>query len=304
MRRHSHRFWSAALLSYRVIVGQAMAIKALRVVTVLALAGLSIDGATAQGSVPAWASGSVSAPAVGAGSGVENLRVQVLDTLAHDSGAFTQGLELAGPVLYEGTGRAGRSWIAAGFPGRAPMVREELPGPLFGEGITVVGDRVWQLTWRDGVAIERDRITLAERRRVAYRGEGWGLCNQDHGGRRRLVMSDGSNRLTFRDPDTFAVTGHVYVRRDGDPVGRLNEVECTRDGAVWANVFHSDTIVRVDPGTGAVTTSVDAGGLFPPRERPDRAAVLNGIAAVPGTDEFLITGKLWPHLFRVRFVPA
>ncbi|WP_019883829.1 glutaminyl-peptide cyclotransferase [Streptomyces purpureus] len=233
--------------------------------------------------------------------GAGHLRVQVLETLPHDASAFTQGLEFAGPVLYESTGLVGRSTVSAGPPGRPASVRKALGGGLFGEGITVVGDRLWQLTWKDGVAIERDRATLTERRRVAFSGEGWGLCHQR--GAARLVVSDGSSRLTFRDRDTFAVTGHVNVTLDGTPLGRLNELECTPDGAVWANVFPRDTIVRVDPDTGAVTATVDAADLFPAHRRPSRKAVLNGIAAVPGTDEFVVTGKLWPHLFRVRFIP-
>ncbi|MFC9705305.1 glutaminyl-peptide cyclotransferase [Streptomyces sp. NPDC056943] len=234
--------------------------------------------------------------------GPERLRVQVLHRMPHDSAAFTEGLEAAGSELYESSGRAGRSWIAVGPAGAPPRARTALPGRLFGEGITVVGDRVWQLTWRDGVAIERDRDTLAERRRVSYRGEGWGLCFQAGGGQRRLVMSDGSNRLTFRDPGSFAVTGHVDVTRDGAPVQGLNELECTPDGTVWANVFPTDTMVRLDPTTGTVTATADVGGLYPDSERPSREATPNGIAAVPGTDEFLVTGKLWPHIFRVRFV--
>lgn len=179
------------------------------------------------------------------------------------------------------------------------MRREvRLPGDLFGEGITVTGDRIWQLTWQEGVALERDRETLAELRRVEYSGEGWGLCFDGT----RLVMSDGSDRLTFRDPATFAPTGSVEVRAEGSPVEELNELECV-DGQVWANVWRSDQIVRIDPASGQVTAVVDASGLLSPQQRAG-TDVLNGIAAVPGTDEFLLTGKLWPAVFRVRFVPA
>ena len=174
----------------------------------------------------------------------------------------------------------------------------QLPPPLFGEGISVLDDRIWQLTWISGVAIERDRASLAERRRVRYQGEGWGLCSDGD----RLVMSDGTDRLTFRDPDTFAVTGEVRVWQGGRPVARLNELECV-DGAVWANVWQTDRIVRIDPSDGAVTATVDAAALLSPAQRA-HADVLNGIAAVPGTDQFLITGKHWPVIFRVRFVPA
>lgn len=228
------------------------------------------------------------------------LRVEVLEVLPHDPDAFTQGFEIAGGTLYEGTGREGKSAITAGAPGKPPRERVELPDRLFGEGITVVGDRLWQLTWKAGIAIERDRATLAAIGRARYSGEGWGLCYQD--GKNRLVMSDGSARLTFRDPGSFDVLGSSTVHADGTPVDRLNELEC-EGGRVYANVWQTNTIVRVDPASGRVTASIDASGLLT-RSESERADVLNGIAAVPGSDEFLITGKLWPKTFRVRFVPA
>ncbi|MGC7098018.1 glutaminyl-peptide cyclotransferase [Amycolatopsis lurida] len=220
-------------------------------------------------------------------------RVQVLETLPHDPGSFTQGLELDGGTLYEGTGLVGKSRLLAGPPGQAPVTQIPLPSPLFGEGITVTGDSVWQLTWQNGVAIEYDKTTLTERRRVPYSGEGWGICQQDSG---RLVMSDGTGKLTFRDPATFAETGSVSVARD-----KLNELECVGD-SVYANVWQTDEILRIGPD-GAITGHVDASGLLSAQERGS-ADVLNGIAAVPGTDEFLLTGKLWPKMFRVKFVPA
>lgn len=228
------------------------------------------------------------------------LTPRVVEVLPHDTTAFTQGLELVDGVLYEGTGLVGRSSVRATDP-RTGAVRTQvdLPDPLFGEGITVVDDSLWQLTWQDGVAVQRDRSTLAERRRVAYDGEGWGLCHDRAGG--RLVMSDGSDRLVFRDPDTFDVTGEVRVSAAGEPVERLNELECTANG-VYANVWQTDTVVRIDPSSGRVTARVDLAGLLTPDERA-HTDVLNGIAAVPDTDEFLVTGKLWPKLFRVSFVP-
>ncbi|MFD1146405.1 glutaminyl-peptide cyclotransferase [Saccharothrix hoggarensis] len=221
--------------------------------------------------------------------------VEVLGTVPHDRGAFTQGLELVDGVLYEGTGLEGQSSLRRVDPETGEVERRvDLPEPLFGEGITVVDDRIWQLTWRDGVAIERDRDTLEEVRRVTYEGEGWGLCRDGD----RLVMSDGSDELVFRDPRTFAETGAVAVRRDGRPVEHLNELECV-GGQVWANVWQTDEVVRIDPSDGRVTAAVDL-SVLRPADVP-RSDVLNGIAAVPGTDEFLVTGKNWPTIFRVRF---
>ncbi|MGH3771084.1 MAG: glutaminyl-peptide cyclotransferase [Pseudonocardiaceae bacterium] len=229
----------------------------------------------------------------------ERLHVQVLATLPHDITMYTEGLEIHDGVLYESSGLVGQSRVRATALASGATVREAtLPAPLFGEGLTVTGDRLWQLTWTSGMAIERDPVTLARRRVVTYQGEGWGLCHDGH----RLVMSDGSDRLTFRDPVTFAPSGQLEVRLDGEPVQALNELDCA-GGVIWANVFQTDRILRVNPATGVVTGVVDASGLLstPPRSTGE---VLNGIAAIPGTDEFLVTGKHWPALLRVRFVPS
>jgi glutamine cyclotransferase len=231
---------------------------------------------------------------------VEQLRVRVLESMPHDPAAFTQGLELSGGTLYEGTGLVGRSSVRAGPPGRPPTTTVTLPEPLFGEGITLVGQTLWQLTWRNGIAIQRDAATLTEQRRTEYSGEGWGLCHQPERG--RLVMSDGSSRLTFRDPRSFAELGSVVVAAGGREYSRLNELECVGD-EVYANIWQTDTIVRIDPRSGAVTAEIDASGLLDPAER-EQADVLNGIAAYEGGNEFLLTGKLWPKMFRVNFVPA
>jgi len=230
-------------------------------------------------------------------AGVPTLRPEVLGEQPHDRSAFTQGLELAGPALYEGTGLAGASQLRELDPVSGALRRAvALPDALFGEGVTVIGDRIWQLTWRDGVALEWDRTTLQLLRRVPVDGEGWGLC---HDGT-RLVRSDGTDRLHFHDPMTFAGLGSVTVTLgDGGP-GQLNELECV-DGQVWANVWPTDRLVRIDPAQGRVTAVVDAAGLLP-RGRAEGAQVLNGIAAA-GPGEFLLTGKYWPTTFRVRFVP-
>lgn len=231
---------------------------------------------------------------------VPRLRVEVLSTLSHDRAAFTEGLELSGGTLYESTGLEGRSSVRAGPPGQPPRATVALPPALFGEGLTVVGPRLWQLTWKDGIAIERDVTTLAELRRVNYDGEGWGLCHQRTARGMRLVMSDGSDRLTFRDPVTFAPAGQVTVHSRTRTYDRLNELECVGD-LVYANVWQTDEILRIDPADGTVSGIIDASGLLS-EEQGSGADVLNGIAAVPGSDDFFITGKLWPVIFRVRFV--
>ncbi|GGM96925.1 glutaminyl-peptide cyclotransferase [Lentzea pudingi] len=220
-------------------------------------------------------------------------QVEVLQKIPHDATAFTQGLELVDGVLYEGTGLEGQSTMRALDPSTGNVQKKvDLPPDFFGEGITVVGDTIWQITWQNGVAIERDRRTLDELRRVEYQGEGWGICDDGQ----RLVMSDGTAKLTFRDPRTFAETGSVQVSRDGKPLAQLNELECV-GGKVWSNVWKTDEIVRIEPSTGQVTNTYDLSSLKPQGD----VDVLNGIAHVPGTNEFLVTGKNWPTIFRVRF---
>jgi glutamine cyclotransferase len=220
-------------------------------------------------------------------------QVEVLQKIPHDSTAFTQGLELVDGVLYEGTGLEGQSTMRALDPSSGDVQKKvDLPQDFFGEGITVVGDTIWQITWRNGVAIERDRKTLNEIRRVSYDGEGWGICDDG----RRLIMSDGSAKLTFRDPKSFKEIGSVQVTRGGKPVTELNELECV-GGKVWANVWKTDEIIRIDPANGQVTNTYDLSSLKPSGD----VDVLNGIAHVPGTNEFLVTGKNWPTIFRVRF---
>ena len=229
------------------------------------------------------------------------LRAEVLQEIPHDPAAFTQGLELVDGVLYEGTGLQGASTMRAVDPATGTVrQRTELPRELFGEGITVVGPDIWQITWQQGIAIQRDRATLTERRRVNYTGEGWGLCHEVATG--RLVMSDGTDRLTFRDPRSFERTGEVLVRSGDEAITRINELECAQ-GAVFANIWKTDTVIRIDPASGQVTADIDLAGLLPAEQRA-RADVLNGIAAIPGTDEFLVTGKYWPTMYRVKFVPS
>jgi glutaminyl-peptide cyclotransferase len=229
---------------------------------------------------------------------VPTLRPTVLAELPHDPSAFTQGLEFAADGrLYEGTGIAGRSQLRELDPATGAVRRATpLPAAIFGEGITVVGDRIWQLSWRDGVALEWDRGPLTLLRQVPFGGEGWGLCHD--GG--RLVRSDGTDLLHFHDPVSFAEIGSVAVTLDGAPVTELNELECV-EGQVWANVWQTDRILRIDPAGGQVTAVVDATGLLDPARRSG-ADVLNGIAAT-GDGEFLLTGKYWPVAFRVRFEP-
>jgi len=235
-----------------------------------------------------------------AGADVERRLAEVVAVYPHDPAAFTQGLLLADDdTLIESTGLYGQSSLREVELASGRVLRRlELPPDLFAEGVALVGERLWQLTWREQLALQYDAAEWRMVDSVRYEGEGWGLC---HDGR-RLVMSDGSSRLTFRDPETFAVVGGVNVRLGGAgvEVAGLNELECV-SGAVYANVWQTDEIVRIDAATGAVEALVDASGLLTARERA-AADVLNGIAYRAAGNTFLVTGKLWPWLFEVRFV--
>jgi len=237
-------------------------------------------------------------PTVAAGSAPEQLKVKVFVKHPHDPTAFTQGLLFKDGELYESTGLNGQSSLRRVDP-RSGEVRQEIdvPAEYFAEGLARVGERLIQLTWQNEVAFEYDRETFEKQGEFAYDTEGWGLCFDGA----RLVMSDGSSTLFFRDPETFALVGQVPVTLAGKPQAQLNELECVGN-QVYANVWQTDTIVRIDPGTGAVGAVIDASGLLTFEEQA-RADVLNGIAWDPALETFLITGKLWPWLYEVQFEP-
>jgi glutaminyl-peptide cyclotransferase len=229
----------------------------------------------------------------------ERLKVEIVSVRPHDPEAFTQGLLLQGGSLYESAGNYGKSSLREVDPKTGVVQRKvAVPPEYFAEGLTLVDDRLIQITWKEETALVYDRADFKPVGKFRYDGEGWGLCWDGT----RIVMSDGSDRLTFRDPKTFATLSTLNVTRDGKPVPELNELECV-DGLVYANVWQTDDILRIDPKDGRVTAVIDASGLLTPEER-GKADVLNGIAWDPVAKTFLITGKLWPKMFEVRFVPA
>jgi glutamine cyclotransferase len=229
----------------------------------------------------------------------QRLEIRVLATRPHDPQAYTQGLLVHGGTLYESTGLYGSSSLRQVEPATGEVVRRiDLPADQFGEGLALAGETLVQLTWREEVAPIWDLATLTRKGEHRYQGEGWGLCFDG----RRFYMSDGSDRLTVRDATTFAVVGEIKVTREGIPVDRLNELECA-EGAVWANVYETDAIVRIDPATGKVTGVADGSNLLAPAERL-AAEVMNGIAYDAEQKRFYITGKRWPKVFEVVFEPA
>lgn len=230
---------------------------------------------------------------------VERLAIKVLEVYPHDPGAFTQGLVWDGGVLYESTGLYGRSSLRRVEPATGEVLARRLVDPnLFAEGLARVDDRLLQLTWKAGVVLVYDLATLEPIDEYGFNGEGWGLADDGE----RLVMSDGSHRLTIRDREDFRWRATVEVRLAGEPVDHLNELEFAR-GRLYANVWGEERIVRVDPDSGAVDAVIDASGLLTPAER-SRVDVLNGIAYDPVSDTFWLTGKFWPKMFRVELVPA
>jgi len=250
---------------------------------------------------------------------VPSLEVRVVGIHPHRKDAFTQGLLFDDGVLYESTGQHGESSLRKVDPATGGVLEErDLPARYFAEGLALVpgdqgarGDQLIQLTWQSGVALVWERAGFAPAGRHEYDGEGWGLTFDGH----HLVMSDGSSWLTFRDPETFEEISRVQVTLEGHPLAQLNELEWV-DGSVWANVWGSTVIVRIDPASGVVTATADLGVLYQQIDPAEAQGmdVLNGIAYRPGTGEggvgnhgddgvFLVTGKYWPRLFEVTFEP-
>ena len=224
---------------------------------------------------------------------------KVVNTYPHDRDAFTQGLVFEHGVLYEGTGLSGRSSLRRVDleTGEVQQIYE-LPH-FFGEGITVYGDEIIQLTYTTQVGFVYDKDTFELRRQFNYSTQGWGITSDGE----RLIMSDGSATLYFWDPGTFEETGRVEVHDGDSPVNSLNELEYVR-GEVYANVWQTDRIARIDPGTGRVVGWIYLSGLLTPQDKSQRVDVLNGIAYDEENDRLFVTGKLWPKLFEIELVPA
>ena len=228
---------------------------------------------------------------------IPTFRYKVVNTFPHDPQAFTQGLEFHDGYLYEGTGLKGKSSLRRVElrTGRVVQIHR-LPSEYFGEGITILGDKIFQLTWQNGVCFVYDRRTFRQIAQFRYDGEGWGLTNDGM----RLIMSDGSEVITFRDPDTFAEVRKITVRAQGRPVKNLNELEYI-EGEIWANIWYSDIIARIDPSTGIVKAWVDMEEL-PVKDR-DIEAVMNGIAYDRQNKRLFVTGKNWDKLFEIELIP-
>ncbi len=225
---------------------------------------------------------------------------RVVAEFPHDRGAFTQGLEIVDGVMFEGTGINGQSTLRRVDRTTGEVLQTiALDAKYFGEGITVFGDRIFQLTWRNETCFVHDRVDFTLEQTFTYPTEGWGLTHDGE----RLIMSDGTSNLYFRDPGTFEEIGHVQVIDGIVPVTHLNELEFI-DGEVYANVWLTDDIVRIDPETGAVTGRIHLDGLLRPEDPNGAEDVLNGIAYDNDTDKLYVTGKRWPKLYEIELVPV
>jgi glutaminyl-peptide cyclotransferase len=223
---------------------------------------------------------------------------KVVAAYPHDHTAFTQGLLIHDGVLYEGTGLYGRSSLRRVMleTGRVEELRE-LNAIYFGEGIAMLGGRLYQLTWRSRSGFIYDPGTFDVLGTFHYDGEGWGLTSDG----RYLILSDGTATLRFIDPKTFEVVRRITAIADGKPVERINELEYVR-GEIWANIWYQDRIVRLSPATGQVLGWIDLGGLYAGPERSSED-VLNGIAYDAAADRVFVTGKNWPQLYEIQTVP-
>ena len=222
---------------------------------------------------------------------------KVIATFPHDTSSFTQGLVFASDgQLYESTGLEGESTlrrvdIATG----QTLQKIDVPSQYFAEGLAMVGDELLQLTWRHKLGFVYDRKTFKQKRTFSYKTEGWGIA---YDGTSSLVMSDGSDTLTFLDPKSLAVAKTLRVMDAGRPVSNLNELEWI-EGEIWANIWMTDRIARISPNTGEVNAWIDLSSLYPVSQRVPPADVMNGIAYDKATRRIYITGKKWPRLYQI-----
>jgi glutamine cyclotransferase len=221
---------------------------------------------------------------------------RVLNNYPHDADAFTQGLLWHDGGFYESTGLEGRSSLRrVEFPSGRVLQETAVPRPLFAEGLALVGERLVQLTWQSRRGLVYDRKSLKPLAYFTYKTEGWGITYDG----KNLVMSDGSDTLTYLDSKTYQPVRRLRVTLDGVPLHNLNELEWI-EGEVWANVWQTDLVVRIDPATGKVKSTLDLSGLLPLSQRSGQEDVLNGIAYDAKQKRIFVTGKLWPRLFEIE----
>jgi glutaminyl-peptide cyclotransferase len=220
----------------------------------------------------------------------------VVKTYPHNRDAFTEGLFYLDGVLYESTGLNGQSTVRKVDLQTGKVLQQiKVPPQYFGEGMATLNGKLYQLTWQTQKGFVYDLETFKLERDFTYTGEGWGLTTDGHW----LIMSDGTDQIRFLDPNTLAENRRITVMVHGLPVKRLNELEYIK-GEIFANVWGTDYVVRIDPATGKLLGVIDFTGLLAPQDRDKDTDVLNGIAYDAKSDRLFVTGKKWPKLFEVR----
>lgn len=228
-------------------------------------------------------------------SDLQLMQVNITKEVEHDEQAFTQGLLWHGGMLYESTGLEGESTLRELNPNGTVNRSVDLNETLFGEGLARVGEKLIQLTWKNGIALVWNISDFQLESQFEYEGEGWGLCNDGTG----LVMSNGSSNLSFRKYDDFSIVRHLNVSLDGQPVSNLNELECA-DGYIWANIYLTDNIIRINSSTGIVDLFINASSLSE-LQTGGSNDVLNGIA-IDDEGKMWLTGKKWNSLYEVELI--
>ncbi|MBT3605580.1 MAG: glutaminyl-peptide cyclotransferase [Candidatus Latescibacteria bacterium] len=219
-------------------------------------------------------------------------------TYPHDDNAFTQGLVYADSSFYEGTGLFGASSIRKVMPETGELLKvRNNSSAFFGEGITLFNHKIYQITWKSGTCFVYDKNTFEIIGQFTYATEGWGLTHDST----NLIMSDGTANIYFRNPTTFLETRRIQVTDDTGPIKHLNELEYIK-GAIYANIWLTDRIAKIDPQTGRVISWIDLTNLLPQKDRRNSDAVLNGIAYDPAQDRLFVTGKWWPTIYEIKLV--
>ena len=229
---------------------------------------------------------------------VRNYTYEVVNTYPHDSGAYTQGLMIEGETYFEGTGLRGRSSLRKVDlqTGSVEQIHH-LSSSIFGEGIVVYDNKILQLSWTSRIGFIYNKDTFEQLRSVTYPTEGWGITYDGT----QFIISDGTANLYFRDKITFEEIDRVTVRDDQGTVTRLNELEYVK-GEIYANVWQTDRIARINPANGRVVGWIDLAGLLPPEDHSSTVDVLNGIAYDSVKNRLFVTGKLWPKLFEIKLI--
>ncbi len=228
----------------------------------------------------------------------EKYTYKVITSWPHNSKAYTQGLEFSDGYLYEGTGQNGSSMLYKIDVKKNEIIQSvNLPNDVFGEGITIFNDKVYQLTWRSNVGYVYDKNDFKKLFEFNYPTEGWGLTNNGQ----ELIMSDGSDNIYFLDTEFFQETRRIHVYDNNGPQGNLNELEWIGN-EIYANIYGTDRIVAFEPKTGKITREIDLTGLLNPKDKKEPVDVLNGIAYNASTQQLIVTGKWWPKFYHISLV--